>query len=138
MNAVSEHTSTVSILVLEDDPVHRLLLEHEFQGNRYALQSVGDAAVALHLIRSGDVTYHVGIFDLKVPSEAGDFPKTEAALSVIEAARQAFPKMTIVTISSIFLGEDLRSRLEALGVRDNFPKPFSLEKLHEYVDACLP
>jgi hypothetical protein len=54
--------------------------------------------------------YQVGIFDLKIPSGTGSF-NTQSALQVIEAARRAFPRMIIVTISSVFLDETLRARL---------------------------
>ncbi len=136
MNAERERISTIGILVLEDDPVHRLLLEHEFQGGSYSLKSAADAAAALQLIRSEDASYQIGIFDLKVPADVGDFPQTDAALKVIEAARKCFPRMVIVTISSIFIGEDVQARLDAVGAKPPFSKPFSLEKLHVFVDSC--
>ncbi len=136
MNAVGEPTITISLLLLEDDPVHRLLLEHEFQGDGYLVQSSGDASEAIRLIQQPNSSYDIGIFDLKVPATAGDFPQIEAALGVIRYARKAFPAMVVITISSVFITTEIQSQLEALGVKITFPKPFSLDKLHQFVDGC--
>ena len=134
MSSVSERAA--SIFVLEDDSTHQLLLQHEFQGDRYAVTMAGDAAEAMDLISKDGATFDLGIFDLKVPEKAGDPAKdTGPALQVIETARRRFPAMTILTISSVFLGEELRRRMEDLSVKEIFAKPFSLEKLHEFVDA---
>ena len=134
MNALVETIASQSIFVLEDDPVHRLLLEHEFEADRYSLNSAADATSAMALIANGR-NYKVGIFDLKVPIGLGEPPTTDSSLRVITAARNAFPSMVIFTISSIILTEDVKARLKELGVKSILPKPFSMDVLHDLVDS---
>ncbi len=126
-----------SILILEDDPVHCHLLEHEFHSDQYWLQSCGDATSALRLLREHETQYEVGIFDLDVPVQAGEFPQADAALVVIKAAREAFPSMALITIGSMFIAEEHLSGLLALGLKASLQKPFSLGALHNLVDDCL-
>lgn len=134
---VVEQTSAVGILALEDDPVFRLLLEHEFPNDRYNVTLASNAEAALRLLQAPMANYQIAIVDLKVPSEEGGFPSVEPALMIIEAARKVFPRIIIITISSVFLNENLRLRLLQSGVGQNLPKPFSLHRLHEVVDGCL-
>lgn len=135
MITTAETAAILHLLVVEDDALHKLLLEHEFEGQGYDVKSAGDASEALALL-SPEAGFEVGIFDLKIPPETGAFPTVEGALQVIERARHLFPTMVIVTISSVFLGEELRERLTELRVETNFPKPFSHDKLHQLVDSC--
>ena len=123
------------IFVLEDDPINRLLIEHEFEGDAYALRTAGDAATALSAFQHDPDSYEVGIFDLRVPSQPGEVPDVREALKVITAARSANPSMTIITISSIFISDDLREQLNRLNVGKVFAKPFSLDELHKFIDS---
>src|SRR5690242_20553428 len=108
MNATSEKVSAIDILILEDDPVHRMLLEAEFKGDSYARNGAADAAQALELMQSEGASYKIGILDLKVPAAASDFAQIEPALRVIETARKLFPKMIIIPISSILITEEIQ------------------------------
>ena len=123
------------IFVLEDDPVNRRLIELEFEGEGYALSLAGDSQTALDLISSNG-NYEVGIFDLRIPNHVGDVPEVEEALKVLDAARSAMPLMSIVTISSVFIGDELKERLDRLRVSKVFSKPFSLNELHQFIDAA--
>jgi DNA-binding response OmpR family regulator len=138
MNATNERVSTVDILILEDDPVHRMLLEAEFKGDSYSRKCAADAAQALELMQSEGASYQIGILDLKVPAAASDFPQIEPALRVIEEARKLFPKMIIIAISSIFITEEIKARLDAVGTKRVFLKPFPIEDLHDFVDSLRP
>ncbi len=137
MSALSEQAATVAMLVLEDDPVGRLLIEHEFQGNIYKVESAGDAAAALKLMRGQGTDFQIGIFDLKVPGDTGQAASPEAGLDAIEMARRTFPAMMIITISSIFITEEIQKRLDCAGVKKILSKPFNYEDLHSFVDSLM-
>lgn len=130
--------SNISILVIEDDGLTRSLLEHEFQRKRYIVDCAGDLDTALRFLHAGNANYQLGIVDLRIPVSGEEgLSTTEAGLQAIEAARRAFPRMVIITMSSAFLSDGLRAQLTRLGVLENFSKPFSLVTLHEFVDSCI-
>ena len=137
MSALSQHLDTINILILEDDPSNRLVLEYEFPRPKYAVSLVNDTADARNVLSQPDRTFQLGIFDLKVPLSPGSFPDPKNGLLAIEAARKAFPDMIIVTISSIFITEEIRVKMQQLRVSKDFPKPFLIEPFHSYIDASL-
>lgn len=125
-----------NVLIVEDEVFSLALLRRLFPAGTYSTSAAGTASEALDLIKKHE--FDVGIFDLRIPFELDDVPTSEQALEVLRAARARQPNMSIITISSVFIDDNVRLALQDLGVLKNFEKPFSFPKLHDEVDAYLP
>ncbi len=132
---VAQEAKVGSILIVEDESVSLMLLQRLFE-DVHLLAAAGTASEAIKLLETKD--FDVGVFDLRVPFESDDVPSTEQALAVLRVARNRQPNMSIFTISSVLVDDDLRSSLQELGVIKNFEKPFAFPKLQDEVDRHLP
>ena len=133
-------TATVSrtakrVLVLEDDPVYRRLLEYEFVGQSYSVVSATEADSAIEKLSAEGTSFDLGIFDMKIPPRAGEPLNRTEGFRVLEWARKQFPEMVLIAITSINV-DDIAERMTDLKVKV-FHRPISVSEIHKFVDLTL-
>lgn len=120
---------TDEILIVEDDPDLRALLEHTFESEGFEIESHDDGAGALSYIESGGRPSCV-LLDLRMPGVSG--------LEVLEerADSEAFSSIPVVVLTGID-GDDAVERAFDHGADDYILKPFSPEELVTKVRQLL-
>jgi len=108
----------VRVLVAEDDPGLRSVLERGLREHGYVVDAVADGTLALSYLRS--YTYEVAVLDWRMPKQSG--------LEVIEAMRSRSDKTPVLMLTARDATED---RVEGLnhGADDYLVKPFSFAEL---------
>ena len=109
---------TVSILIVEDDPGHRQLLQEELSELDYAVHTAESAETACAAL--AEQTYAVVICDLRLPGQDG--------FSVLEAARQRVPAPGFIMLTGFGTIDQAVAALKA-GADDFLTKPVDLEHL---------
>ena len=117
------------ILVLDDDPDVRSVLEAALNNAGHAVRGAGDGAAGLRLAR--EHTFDLVVTDMMMPEKDG--------FEVINALRAADPRLPIVAISS---GGRTQSPVylkiaQTLGVDATLTKPIKPDALVECVEAVL-
>ena len=114
------------ILVVEDDPHIGLSLKKGLEGNRYAVDLVGDGREALFMGLA--VTYDLLILDVRLPQLSG--------FEVCRQLRDHGRKVPILLLTA--LGE-VEHRIKGLdlGADDYLVKPFAFGELEARVRALL-
>src|SRR5215831_19458005 len=134
---ISQTAQKKWILIIEDDPVHRRLMESELQ-QRYALDFAADSEGALtHLEGDQFPTYDLVVVDLRLPERAGEPAKTEEGFRILRALQKECVCIPIVFVILDNLVDRIRKQIEALKVRRIFEKPFSLREFREAIDTLL-
>ncbi len=137
---VAEATGTKLILVVEDNPVDRLLFEDSLRAV-YQLDTAADSETALSRLDSPSLpAVDLLLLDLKLPRRFGQEDTKEEGYRVIQHLRQQAGKRSpeIVVVSDYLTPED-RPRLEKLGVRYALPKRVTDDQLYAAVaDALRP
>ncbi len=107
-----------SILVVEDEPKMRRLLELQLADEGFHAQTVGDAETALKLVNSGP--FDLIVTDLKLPGMSG--------IEFLEAVKRSNAAVPIIIMTAYGTVE---SAVEAMkiGASDYVLKPFSLAEL---------
>lgn len=134
MNALSG-IATKNILLLEDDPVSRRLLEYEFRGEQYNLISVCEADPAVERLSQQDAFFDLGIFDMKVPARPGEVVRRDEGIRVLERARARFPAMALIAITSMDT-DDIKEKMDRLRVKV-FRRPIAVADIYRFANACL-
>ena len=115
-----EHTSggseTNRVLVVEDEPTTRALIEYKLKNSGYAVQSVSDGTEALALLSREAVD--LIILDLMMPVMSGK------ELLVTLRSRSAFGTLPVIILTARTREEDIIEGL-SLGADDFIKKPFS-------------
>ena len=111
-------TEKPSILVVEDEPKMRRLLELQLADEGFHAQTVGDAETALKLVNSGP--FDLIVTDLKLPGMSG--------IEFLEAVKRSNAAVPIIIMTAYGTVE---SAVEAMkiGASDYVLKPFSLAEL---------
>lgn len=106
------------VLVVDDEPSIRELLSRTLA--RYRVDTAGDAASALRLLRAAGARYDLMIADLKMPGPDG--------LSLIRQAREINAALPVIIITGF---SSKASAIEAvnLGVAGYLTKPFQVSQV---------
>lgn len=103
-----------TILIIDDDPGFRSLMETILRGEGYTVQTAGSVAEALAC--GGRRSYHLVISDLKLPDGSG--------LDILRHWRQEMPETPVIVVTAF---GSVASAVEAmkLGAADYLGKPLS-------------
>ncbi len=114
----------VHILLIEDDPRIREIVERGLGSRGFVVTSAEDGETGLELARKLEVD--VVLLDLMLPGRSG--------LEVLEDIRMDKPRLPVVALTAL---DDTRSKVEGLdaGADDYLTKPFSLDELAARVRA---
>src|ERR1035441_9225271 len=106
------------VLVAEDDPGLRSVLERGLREQGYVVDAVADGTLALAYLRS--YTYEVAILDWRMPAQTG--------IEVVTAMRARADRTPVLMLTARDATED---RVEGLnkGADDYLVKPFSFAEL---------
>jgi two-component system cell cycle response regulator len=117
-----------SILVVDDDPINRMLLARDLEREGHRVVSVGDGAGGLAALRSEP--FDVVLLDVIMPELDGF--QTLAQIERDEKLRH----VPVIMVSAL---EDIESvvRCIELGAADYLPKPFDPVLLRARINGCL-
>ena len=138
MPEIEKVTRTKRVLLVEDQPVDRILLEDSLK-SIYEIDTAADSETALDRLDSPFLpTVDLLLLDLKLPRRYGQEDTKEEGYRVIERVfqKEGGSSPEIVVVSNYLTPED-RERLERLGVRYMLPKRVTDEQLHEAVAGAL-
>jgi len=114
----------LNILVVDDDPVIRRLLEQRLKKERYLVDLAEDGYVAEKLLH--EKAYDVVLTDLMMPGEIG-------GIEVLEIAKEVDEKIEVVVITA---HSSVDSAVEAMkkGANDYLEKPINFDELFLRLD----
>jgi DNA-binding response OmpR family regulator len=114
------------VLLIEDDPRIREVVERGLGARGFAVTSAADADAGIELGCALDVD--LVLLDLVLPGGDG--------LNVLESLRSVKPRLPVIALTAL---ADLRWKLDGLeaGVDDYVTKPFSIEELVARIRARL-
>ncbi len=122
------------ILVAEDDPINRAVVQRQLALLGFAAEIAEDGAQALRMWRTG--RYALLLSDLHMPQLDG-YALAEAIRAAEQASVPALPRLPIVALTANALkGEALRAR--ASGMDDYLTKPVPLKLLQSALQQWLP
>ena len=128
--------ATKNILVVDDNSIHRGLVEHELK-DRYALTLAADHDTAASRVAArGADPFHLVILDSSIPRSEGGEPQREESLSFLADFRRVSESPVILVVSGP-VSDRMRANYSRLGVVAVFEKPFSLVELGECVGKLL-
>lgn len=116
----------VRLLVAEDDPGLRSVLERALRRNGYAVDAVADGQRALACLRG--LSYDAVVMDWRMPGQAG--------VDVVRAARRGGARVPILMLTARDTTADRVEGLDA-GADDYLVKPFELAELLARLRALL-
>jgi CheY-like chemotaxis protein len=114
------------ILVVEDEPAVRNLLDRALAEDGYLVTAVGTARQALQAVR--DAAFEVIILDMSLPDADG--------LDVLRQIRLDIPEVQVLAFSGMMVGAML-SLARAAGADATLAKPTTSRKLREVVYGLL-
>jgi len=114
------------ILLIEDDPRIRQIVERGLGARGFPVTSASDGPSGLELARTLDV--ELVLLDLKLPGMQG--------VQVLERIRSAKPRLPVIVLTAL---DDVHSKVGGLeaGADDYVTKPFSIEELVARIRARL-
>jgi DNA-binding response OmpR family regulator len=112
------------VLVAEDDPGLRSVLERGLREHGYVVDAVEDGSVALSYLRSYE--YEVAVLDWRMPKQSG--------LDVVTAMRARGDKTPVLMLTARDATEDRVAGLNH-GADDYLVKPFSFAELVARISA---
>ncbi len=115
-----------SILLIEDDPRMREVVERGLGSRGFVVSSASDGASGLDLVRTHDVD--LVLLDLILPDMEG--------FRVLEGVREAKPRLPVIVLTAL---GDTTSKVGGLnaGADDYVTKPFSIDELAARIHARL-
>jgi len=120
------------ILIIEDEPIARLLLEDLLQP-RYELESAVDSQTALRLLAISH--YDLVVADLHIPAKEGGISSIEEGWKVLQDVKRS--QIPLLVCSAFLDEEETLLRVKAFGAVQTFAKPFSQKELLKAVDSYL-
>ena len=118
-----------SILLVEDEPTHVLLVKHLLRHYSCTLTVVDDGAEALRELESN--LYDLVMMDIRLPFMSG-----EEATKRIRSSSTRYKDVPIVAVTAFALEED-RRKFEAAGVDDFVAKPIEEANLFRALNRFL-
>jgi DNA-binding response OmpR family regulator len=118
-----------SVLVIDDDPVIRTVMQRVLEGGGFAVSAAGDAQSGLS--RFAELEPDLVIVDILMPGKEG--------IATILEMREARPEARILAITgggNFVAGEVLRIA-ELIGADNSLQKPFAPADLLATVKRCL-
>lgn len=116
----------MKILIIEDDPSLRELIQLSLEKERYIVETAGDFKSALRKIE--DYDYDCILLDIMLPDGNG--------LILLEKLKAIHKRGNVIIISAKDSLEDKISGLE-LGADDYLPKPFHLAELNARIKSVI-
>lgn len=115
----------ITILVLDDDPIYRNLVENIIS-RKYAVYTAAKPSIAFSLMQKHSIS--ILISDYKMPELNG--------LEVLERVKSQFPETEVILISN---EGDMTTVIDALrlGAADYFAKPFKSQDIWMSVERTL-
>ena len=110
----------MKILIVEDEPSLRELIQRSLEKERYVVETAGDFNSALYKIE--DYDYDCVLLDIMLPDGSG--------LDLLERLKALHKRENVIIISAKDSLEDKVLGLE-LGADDYLPKPFHLAELND-------
>lgn len=117
----------MKILIVEDEPSLRELIQRSLEKERYVVETAGDFNSALYKIE--DYDYDCVLLDIMLPDGSG--------LDLLERLKALHKRENVIIISAKDSLEDKVLGLE-LGADDYLPKPFHLAELNGADQKCDP
>ncbi len=114
----------LSILVVDDDPVIRRLLEHRLKTEHYAVQVAEDGYAAENLLRTQ--FFDVVLTDLMMPGDIG-------GIEVLEIAKEINDKTEVILITA-HSSVDTAVKAMQKGANDYLEKPLNFDELFLRLD----
>ncbi|PYH44094.1 hybrid sensor histidine kinase/response regulator [Aspergillus saccharolyticus JOP 1030-1] len=131
-STVQRSTRGPRVLVVEDNPINRnLILTFLKKRNLAALESADNGKRAVEAVERAQQGYDLIFMDISMPVMNG-FEATRA-IRALERERDSGVKAKIIALTGLSSAEDEREALNA-GMDMFVTKPFSFEKLSEYLD----
>ena len=116
----------MKILIVEDEPSLRELIQRSLEKERYVVETAGDFNSALYKIE--DYDYDCVLLDIMLPDGSG--------LDLLERLKALHKRENVIIISAKDSLEDKVLGLE-LGADDYLPKPFHLAKLNARIKSVI-
>lgn len=116
----------MKILIVEDEPSLRELVQRSLEKERYVVETAEDYCSALRKIE--DYDYDCILLDIMLPDGSG--------LDLLEYLKKMHKKENIIIISAKDSLEDKIQGLE-LGADDYLPKPFHLAELNARIRSVI-
>jgi CheY-like chemotaxis protein len=129
VKAKSAETKHGNILVVDDEPGVRILLERVLSRMGYTVDTVADAEAAVAKLDAG-ITCDVILTDVRMPGMSG----IELHSYILEKIPAM--KNRIIFITGDVMGSDIKDFL----MKNNlsfFPKPFDIEALKEKINSMV-
>ena len=114
------------ILIIEDDPRIREIVERGLEARGFAVMSASDGPKGLELAQNSDLD--MVLLDMKLPGLHGSH--------VLKLIRSAKPRLPVIVLTAT---DDVRSKVVGLdaGADDYVTKPFSIDELVARIRARL-
>jgi len=116
----------MKILLVEDDPALREILQHSLQQERYVVELAPDYQTASR--KTHDYTYDCILLDIMLPDGNG--------LSLLKELQELKKQGNVIIISAKDSLDDKVKGLD-LGADDYLPKPFHLAELHARIKSVI-
>ena len=118
-----------SVLVIDDDPVIRTVMQRVLEGGGFAVSAAGDAQSGLS--RFAELEPDLVIVDILMPGKEG--------IATILELREANPKARILAMTGggNFTAGDVLRIAELIGADNSLQKPFAPADLLATVKRCL-
>ena len=116
----------MKILIVEDEPSLRELIQRSLEKERYVVEVAGDFISALRKIE--DYDYDCVLLDIMLPDGSG--------LDLLEKLKEMHKRENVIIISAKDSLEDKVLGLE-LGADDYLPKPFHLAELNARIKSVI-
>ncbi len=116
----------MKILLVEDDPALREILQHSLQQERYVVELAPDYQTASQ--KTHDYTYDCILLDIMLPDGNG--------LSLLKELQESRKQGNVIIISAKDSLDDKVKGLD-LGADDYLPKPFHLAELHARIKSVI-
>lgn len=117
-----------TILVVEDEPPHRMLLKSIFENAGYKVLTAKDGIEAIDVYRRQADTVDLVVCDMALPSLGG--------WTVYLSLKEIDPGVKMI-LTSGYLDEQVKSSFVAGGVKDFIAKPYAAETLLQSVREAL-
>lgn len=116
----------IRILVVDDDPSIRNMLEIVLKKNNYDVILATDGREALELLKKK--TFDLVISDIKMPDISG--------ISLLQRLKTSNPEIPVIMITAFASTNDAVEAMK-LGAEDYITKPFNLEELKMIIEKSL-